>query len=63
MTYFIEATGELEKAVEIYELWQQTYPRDYVAYVNSGLVYASLGNLDKALKNPVERCKWIPAMC
>ncbi|MGO9305545.1 MAG: protein kinase domain-containing protein [Candidatus Korobacteraceae bacterium] len=26
--YYTYATGELEKAIEIYRLWQQTYPRD-----------------------------------
>ena len=26
--YYLDATGELEKAAQVYELWQQTYPRD-----------------------------------
>ena len=29
--YYMYATGELEKAAQIYELWQQTYPRDVCA--------------------------------
>ena len=32
--YYMYATGELEKAAQVYELWQQTYPRDDVPYAN-----------------------------
>jgi tetratricopeptide (TPR) repeat protein len=28
--YYDEATGELEKAAQVYELWKQTYPRDEI---------------------------------
>ena len=35
--YYWYATGELEKAAQTYELWQQTYPRDYVPYANLGV--------------------------
>ena len=27
--YYTYTTGELEKAAQVYELWQQTYPRDF----------------------------------
>ncbi len=47
--YYLSATGELEKAAQVYELWQQTYPRDGPPYVNLGAVYGSLGNWEKAL--------------
>ena len=47
--YYLDATGELEKAAQVYELWQQTYPRDAVPYVNLGFVYGNLGNFEKAL--------------
>ncbi len=30
--YYDEATGELEKAAQVYELWKQIYPRDHVPY-------------------------------
>jgi DNA-binding winged helix-turn-helix (wHTH) protein/tetratricopeptide (TPR) repeat protein len=48
--YYLNATGELEKAAQTYELWQQTYPRDYVSYGDLGVVYQDLGNWDGALK-------------
>jgi tetratricopeptide (TPR) repeat protein len=49
-SYYTYATGELEKAGEAYELWQQTYPRDEVPYVNLGFVYGFLGNWEKVLE-------------
>jgi eukaryotic-like serine/threonine-protein kinase len=48
-TYYLEATGELEKAEQTYELWQQTYPRDSSPYTNLGFISGALGNWDKAL--------------
>jgi eukaryotic-like serine/threonine-protein kinase len=48
--YYQEGTGELEKAVPAYELWQQTYPRDYALYSHLGTIYGGLGNFEKALE-------------
>jgi tetratricopeptide (TPR) repeat protein len=48
--YYMVATGELEKAAQTYELWQQTYPRDNFPYRRLGLISALLGNLEKALE-------------
>jgi len=48
--YYIDATGELEKAAQTCELWQQTYPRDEVPYMRLGFVSATLGNWEKALE-------------
>jgi eukaryotic-like serine/threonine-protein kinase len=52
--YYWSGTGELEKAIPAYELWRQTYPRDYALYVHLGVIYASLGNLEKALEEAKE---------
>ena len=49
-TYYMSATGELEKAADVYELWQQIYPRDYIPYLNLSLVYFRLGNHERALE-------------
>ncbi len=46
--YYLVATGELEKAAQTFELWQQTYPRDFVPYSNLGVVSSFLGNWEKA---------------
>jgi tetratricopeptide (TPR) repeat protein len=52
--YCWKGTGELEKAVAAYELWQQNYPRDYALHVHLQAIYASLGNLEKALEEARE---------
>jgi serine/threonine protein kinase/tetratricopeptide (TPR) repeat protein len=49
-SYYSFATGELEKAAQTNELYQQTYPRDDQAYLNLGYVSAVLGNWEKALE-------------
>ncbi len=58
--YYWTGTGELEKAVPAYELWQQTYPRDYALYVHLGGIYSSLGNLEKALEEHREALRLEP---
>jgi DNA-binding winged helix-turn-helix (wHTH) protein/tetratricopeptide (TPR) repeat protein len=48
--HYISATGELEKAVQTIELWQQTYPRDDLPYMELGCLSCWLGNWEKALE-------------
>jgi tetratricopeptide (TPR) repeat protein len=48
--YYSNATGELEKAAQTYELWQQTYPKEAGAYAGLGIVCFDLGNWEKALE-------------
>jgi eukaryotic-like serine/threonine-protein kinase len=59
--YYLTATGELEKAAEVYELWQQTYPRDYLPYNNFAFVSGALGNLDKQLEESREAMRLEPS--
>ena len=49
-SYYRVATGELEKATQTEELWQQTYPRDDVPYIVLGDISGRLGNWEKALE-------------
>ena len=49
-SYYVHTTGELEKAVQACELWQQNYPRDVVSYGKLGFIYASLGRLKEFLE-------------
>jgi serine/threonine protein kinase/tetratricopeptide (TPR) repeat protein len=49
--YYESATGEIEKAAEIYEQWKQSYPRDHIAPDNLSLLYGAIGQQDKALAN------------
>jgi eukaryotic-like serine/threonine-protein kinase len=43
------ATGDLEKARLAYELWAQTYPRDFTPPRYLAAIYGSLGQYDRAL--------------
>jgi pentatricopeptide repeat protein len=58
--YYFTGTGELEKAVTAYELWGQTYPRDYLLHSHLGVLYRNLGNLDKALEQAREAVRLEP---
>jgi len=42
-SYYLYATGELEKAAQTYELWQRTYPRDEWSQVWLSFVSSALG--------------------
>jgi tetratricopeptide (TPR) repeat protein len=42
-------TGNLEAARKTHELWAQTYPRDYLAYLGLGQIYWQFGEHEKAL--------------
>jgi len=59
-TYYVLATGELEKAAQVYELWQQTYPRDFWPSVGLGFVSGLLGNWEKALEEAREAVRLEP---
>jgi eukaryotic-like serine/threonine-protein kinase len=59
-TYYVLATGELEKAAQVYELWQQTYPRDFWPYVGLGFIFGNLGSWEKALEEAREAVRLEP---
>jgi tetratricopeptide (TPR) repeat protein len=46
--YHFGGIGDLEKARQDYELWAQTYPRDFVPPNNLRVIYVNLGQYDKA---------------
>ncbi|MBV9479678.1 MAG: hypothetical protein JO249_02855, partial [Acidobacteria bacterium] len=48
--YHAWVTGNLEKGRQGYELWAQTYPRDWVAHNNLGVTYFNFGQYDPALQ-------------
>jgi serine/threonine protein kinase/tetratricopeptide (TPR) repeat protein len=48
--YYLFVTGELEKAAQNAELWQRTYPRDWLTYGHLGFISVLLGNWEKALE-------------
>ena len=46
---YFNATGELEKTSQVYELWIANYPRDFTPHANMGNIYSSIGQYEKAL--------------
>ncbi len=48
-TYYHTVTGELEKAIEEYELWSKSYPRVSTPHLNLGVIYQQMGQNEKAV--------------
>ncbi|HXN23997.1 MAG TPA: protein kinase [Candidatus Dormibacteraeota bacterium] len=48
--HYYDALGDLPKAIETYELWLKSYPRDAVPQLNIGVEHGVLGEFDKALE-------------
>jgi eukaryotic-like serine/threonine-protein kinase len=48
--YYSFATGELEKANQVYKQWAQEYPADAAPRVNLALNYEVMGEFDKAVE-------------
>jgi serine/threonine protein kinase/tetratricopeptide (TPR) repeat protein len=46
--YYRNVTGELDKAAQTYQEAIESYPRDFRAYNNLGIVYADQGQYEKA---------------
>ncbi|MGO8795710.1 MAG: protein kinase domain-containing protein [Candidatus Sulfotelmatobacter sp.] len=58
--YYWKVTGELEKALPAYELWHETYPRDYALHVHLQAIYSTLGNLERSLEEGREALRLEP---
>ena len=59
--YYDVATGDLERARRIYEIWKRTYPRDFIPFTNLGDIYTQLGQYDRALAEDLESVRLDPA--
>ncbi len=60
VSYYTNGTGELDKAVQKLEMWQQTYPRDIGPLNALGVSYRRLGNPEKALEEDRELLRLAP---
>jgi serine/threonine protein kinase/tetratricopeptide (TPR) repeat protein len=58
--YYLQTTGDLEKAKEAVEVWIRTYPRDSAPYTFQLQVQAALGNWESALPTAEEALKLEP---
>jgi tetratricopeptide (TPR) repeat protein len=58
--YYDSVAGEPEKAIETYELWKQTYPRDYTPLNNLGHTHFILGNFEQAIEESLAALRLDP---
>jgi serine/threonine protein kinase/tetratricopeptide (TPR) repeat protein len=64
--YYIEShyhenvTGDIEQGVQVYLLWEQTYPRDSIPHNNIAVAYGTLGQWEKALPEAIEAKRLAP---
>src|SRR5271155_5997830 len=58
--YYDIVTEDIDKAIEIYEQWEQTYPRDTVPRDNLALRYQFIGQQEKALASASEAMRIDP---
>jgi serine/threonine protein kinase/tetratricopeptide (TPR) repeat protein len=59
--YYDAVTGDTDQAIKVYELWAQTYPRDYIPWNNLGVAHESRGDFEKALEAYVQSRRLNPA--
>ena len=59
--YFYIVTGDLERARQVYELWGQAYPRDYIPPRALGVLYGQLGQHERALTEDLKSMRLRPS--
>jgi len=59
-SYYSYGTGELEKASQVYELWNEGYPGDYLAIGNLGDNHMRLEQWEKALRETQDSIRLEP---
>ena len=47
--YYVDSTGEVDKAIETYELWTKIYPHDWIHFNNLANESVRIGNIDQAI--------------
>jgi tetratricopeptide (TPR) repeat protein len=46
--YYTTVQGSVQKTIDTYQIWTQTYPKDFVPRVNLAVAYENRGEFDKA---------------
>lgn len=47
--YYLDGTGEIEKAIQVCHVWMQAYPRDWIPHNFAGFALRQLGQYESAL--------------
>jgi serine/threonine protein kinase/tetratricopeptide (TPR) repeat protein len=58
--YYGMVTGEMEKSIQTYTQWAQTYPADDIPLNNLGYIYSLIGQLEKSLAETQEGLRMTP---
>ncbi len=58
--YYTSVTGDMDKGIQAYELFKQTYPREYTPWNNLAVAYSTMGQFEKALENAREAVRLDP---
>jgi eukaryotic-like serine/threonine-protein kinase len=58
--YYMDVLWDGDKAIEVQELWKQTYPRDFVPRTNLAVRYCAIGQFEKALEEARESVRLNP---
>ncbi|HXW17572.1 MAG TPA: hypothetical protein VEJ39_04680, partial [Candidatus Acidoferrales bacterium] len=58
--YYNYVTGELDQAIQTYELWTRSYPQDSTPPNNLGVIYTELGQYEKGLTETRESVELEP---
>ena len=58
--YYIVVSGEIEKSMQVSQLWAQSYPRDFEPHLNMGSCYAVFGQYEKAISETLEGLRLDP---
>jgi tetratricopeptide (TPR) repeat protein len=58
--YFENVNGDLDKTIQVYQSWIETYPRDTIPRNNLGVAYQQLGQGEKALSQGLDALRMGP---
>jgi eukaryotic-like serine/threonine-protein kinase len=58
--YYLDTSGQVDKGIQAYELYKQTYPGDMIPWNNLAVLYNQLGQFDKALEDSREAIRLAP---
>ena len=53
-TYYYAVLGDIDQELRVYQVWEQTYPRDWTPWVNSAADLGFFGEYDRALTQSQE---------
>jgi serine/threonine protein kinase/predicted Zn-dependent protease len=58
--YYQNVTDELDKTIEVYQLWSETYPNDDISHNNLAYLYRRTGNYDLSISEALQAQRMEP---